>query len=74
MGAYSIDPSISLTDVEYTGGDGAVGDRVPPSAAPEPSTWVMLMAGFGGLGVIAYRKRGKACGPANPNDNSLNNI
>ena len=29
----------------------------PPSgtAAPEPSTWMMLLAGFGGLGLVAYR-------------------
>jgi PEP-CTERM motif len=25
---------------------------------PEPSTWVMMLAGFAGMGFIAYRKRG----------------
>ena len=27
------------------------------TAAPEPSTWMMLLAGFGGLGLVAYRRR-----------------
>jgi hypothetical protein len=26
--------------------------------SPEPSTWVMMLAGFAGMGFIAYRKRG----------------
>jgi PEP-CTERM motif-containing protein len=28
----------------------------PTSAVPEPSTWAMLLAGFGGLGLVAYRR------------------
>jgi hypothetical protein len=28
----------------------------PPPGTPEPSTWVMMMIGFGGLGFAAYRK------------------
>jgi hypothetical protein len=61
MGTYEIDPSITLTDVEYAGGDGAVGDRAPPvvPGAPEASTWMMLLAGFGWLSFIAYRKNNK---------------
>ena len=27
------------------------------AAAPEPSTWAMLLLGFGGLGFVGYRKR-----------------
>ena len=30
------------------------------SAAPEPSTWAMLILGFLGIGFLAYRKKGKA--------------
>jgi len=30
------------------------------SAAPEPSTWAMLILGFAGVGYMAYRKKGKA--------------
>jgi len=30
------------------------------SAAPEPSTWAMLILGFAGIGYLAYRKKGKA--------------
>jgi hypothetical protein len=58
-GTYVIDPSITLTNVDYAGGDGVVGDRVPPvvPGAPEPSTWAMLLAGFGWLSFLAYRKR-----------------
>jgi hypothetical protein len=26
------------------------------TVAPEPSTWVMMLAGFAGLGVVAYRR------------------
>jgi hypothetical protein len=60
-GTYEIDPSITLTGVEYVGGDGAVRDRTPPviPGAPEPSTWAMLLAGFGWLGFLAYRKHNK---------------
>jgi hypothetical protein len=38
----------SRTDVSFTVGAGAV---------PEPSEWVMLMLGFGGLGFMGYRAR-----------------
>src|SRR6185312_7035063 len=29
------------------------------AAVPEPSTWAMMILGFGGLGFIAYRRRSK---------------
>jgi hypothetical protein len=38
----------SRTDVSFTAGAGAV---------PEPSEWVMLMLGFGGLGFVGYRAK-----------------
>ena len=30
------------------------------SAVPEPSTWVMMIAGFAGLGFVAYRRKTKS--------------
>jgi hypothetical protein len=30
------------------------------SAVPEPSTWAMLILGFAGVGLMAYRRRGRA--------------
>jgi choice-of-anchor A domain-containing protein len=37
--------------------DGAL----PPTAVPEASTWAMMLAGFAGLGFVAYRRsRGRA--------------
>jgi hypothetical protein len=30
--------------------------RVVGSAVPEPSTWAMLVAGFGLMGLVGYRK------------------
>jgi hypothetical protein len=31
----------------------------PPPAAPEPSTWAMMLVGFTGIGFLAYRKHGR---------------
>jgi hypothetical protein len=28
----------------------------PAQAVPEPSTWVMMLAGFAGLGFLGYRR------------------
>jgi hypothetical protein len=36
-----------------------VAGQVSAAAAPEPSTWVMLLAGFAGLGVVARRRAAK---------------
>jgi hypothetical protein len=33
-----------------------VGNPPPTTAIPEPSTWAMLLIGFGGVGLIGYRK------------------
>ena len=48
-----------------SGGDFNVGldaVSISTSAVPEPSTWAMMLLGFGGLGFLAYRKaqKGKA--------------
>jgi PEP-CTERM motif len=37
----------------------AVAGQVSAAAVPEPSTWVMLLAGFAGLGVVARRRATK---------------
>ncbi len=37
----------------------AVAGQVSAAAVPEPSTWVMLLAGFAGLGVVARRRAAK---------------
>jgi hypothetical protein len=29
------------------------------TAVPEPSTWIMMIAGFAGLGFMAYRRKNK---------------
>jgi hypothetical protein len=29
----------------------------PPTSAPEPSTWAMMLLGFAGLGFVAMRRR-----------------
>lgn len=44
----------------------AVAGYVDPPAAPEPSTWVMMLSGFAGLGFIARRRaaRRRAASPA----------
>jgi hypothetical protein len=39
-------------------------DGVSMMAVPEPSTWAMMLIGFGGLGVAAFRSRRKAAAAA----------
>jgi PEP-CTERM motif len=39
------------------GGEQAFQMEVSGTAVPEPSTWVLMLAGFGGLALIAYRRR-----------------
>ncbi|MDN3275918.1 PEPxxWA-CTERM sorting domain-containing protein [Frankia sp. RB7] len=49
---------LSFTDL--SGGNPNVGnllDNVSVSAVPEPSTWAMMILGFLGVGVLAYRRR-----------------
>jgi PEP-CTERM motif len=36
--------------------ENSVSDRAPPILAPEPSTWAMMLLGFGGLAFAGYRK------------------
>jgi hypothetical protein len=48
VGQYGKDVNLAgLAFLPAGGGSGA---------APEPATWVMMVAGFGGLGLLAYRR------------------
>jgi hypothetical protein len=42
-------------------GDGSISINMisPVTAVPEPSTWAMMLAGFGGLGWLAHARRRK---------------
>jgi hypothetical protein len=35
-------------------------DRLPPTAIPELSTWMMMALGFAGLGFAGWRSRHKS--------------
>jgi len=52
----------ALSDIDaaiQTRGMFAVAGYVDPPVVPEPSTWVMMLAGFAGLGVVARRRAAK---------------
>jgi PEP-CTERM motif len=44
----------------YTWGSGAHADSLTVDIVPEPSTWVMMLIGFAGLGFAGYRTSRKA--------------
>ncbi|CUT11392.1 hypothetical protein BF49_2472 [Bradyrhizobium sp.] len=46
-----LEPWIMLSEVQFL-----------TTAVPEPSTWILMIAGFLGLGVFAYRKSSKVDG------------
>jgi PEP-CTERM motif len=48
----------ALTAINLAIGDGMMGfaGNVTPLVVPEPSTWVMMLAGFAGLGLVARRR------------------
>jgi PEP-CTERM motif len=59
--------SNAVTDINTNQAMFAIAGYVdPPSSVPEPSTWVMTLAGFAGLGVVARhraaRRRAGAAG------------
>ena len=51
-------------------GNGELDISLGPAAAPEPSTWAMLLLGFAGLGASPI---GATEAPADPRKRSFNN-
>jgi PEP-CTERM motif len=49
----------AIDDVRF-----GVGSQVVPPGTPEPSTWAMMLAGFAGMGYVAYRRRNGKTAPA----------
>ena len=47
-GQPNLEPWLMVSEVQFL------------SAVPEPSTWVMMIAGFAGLGFAAYRRKTKS--------------
>jgi hypothetical protein len=59
-GAYACaDGGRFITRDVFSSGPGG-GFDVTVGAVPEPSTWVLMLMGFGGLGVASWRNRAKA--------------
>jgi hypothetical protein len=53
---------LQLTEVEWVGAGRSTAIEVGggaqlPAAAPEPSTWAMMLAGFAGLGFMGWRSQ-----------------
>jgi len=65
---YSFDldtGAVAPTQLHFGVSDGNFSDNsgqflITVSAVPEPSTWAMMILGFGGLGFLAYRRRNQA--------------
>jgi hypothetical protein len=68
-----IDPSLALdpnnatdfvTQLTFTGSGNFTGTMTPitteVAAVPEPSTWAMMILGFMGMGVMAYRRKSRS--------------
>jgi outer membrane lipase/esterase len=58
--AESIDSLVYWDDIHPTAKVHALWAEGFESAVPEPSTWAMLLVGFGGLGFAGYRARARA--------------
>jgi probable HAF family extracellular repeat protein len=54
---YSSSEAIGINDVGQV-----VGDSGFPPAVPEPSTWAMVLIGFGGLAFAGYRRSKRVLG------------
>lgn len=59
--ADSTTSTLSFTNLVGAENGGVLLDDVsvvdPPSAVPEPATWVMMLAGFAGVGYLGYRRK-----------------
>jgi len=55
------DPQLQFTDVtvspDQLATGGLVGNEAAAGVIPEPSTWVMIMLGFAGIGLVGYRTK-----------------
>jgi hypothetical protein len=55
------DPQLQFTDVtvspDQLATGGLVGNEAAAGIIPEPSTWVMIMLGFAGIGLVGYRTK-----------------
>jgi outer membrane lipase/esterase len=60
--AANIDSFIYWDDIHPTAGVHALWAEGFEAAVPEPSTWAMLLIGFGALGFAGYRARARAAG------------
>jgi hypothetical protein len=61
-GTFTADTATSylqFTEILGGGNAGILLDDVKVAPVPEPSTWAMLLLGFAGVGLMAYRRRDK---------------
>lgn len=60
-GTYSDTGTFSTSTANRSGGTTGTTNTVPidvtPSPAPEPATWAMMLAGFGGMGAVLRTRR-----------------
>jgi PEP-CTERM motif len=56
-GGSSLSPDTTLNGISLRGGGS---NPAESSTVPEPSTWAMLIVGFAGVGVFAFRRAQKA--------------
>lgn len=65
-GTYYVEIGGSYSGTPHFGATLALTAQVPPpgntGGVPEPSTWAMMVLGFLGLGLVAYRRRGIGSG------------
>jgi hypothetical protein len=60
-GSALLDAGNYYLDVSGTGGGtSGYGGNLAVAAVPEPSTWAMLLLGFCGIGLMAYRRKGSS--------------
>jgi hypothetical protein len=59
--AFVADLSVSGSCGNFScvAGTGLVGSSLVVTAVPEPTTWAMLILGFSGIGLMAYRRKSK---------------
>jgi hypothetical protein len=56
--ATSSSATLTFTETVGANNGGVLLDAVSVAAVPEPSTWAMMLLGFGGIGFLGYRARG----------------